>query len=355
MFNRVSRVAGLMLAATLVGPCLQASADTTSPSTTPTTSASITTSTGSSSSTTDPGAEPTLTPAELQAQIDRANELRDQLVAGNTRIAALLETLDKSTAKANAALEAYGKARTEEQEATAEAKRQHEIAAALQDRLDEARNDLRSWAVDVYTQGGNWAESLSYLDALAKSADHSSNPLSDLDYLTDNRVRSVQDLREIAVQQKLASMKADAALDLATGRVIGELHRRHRSSEFLKFLRTIEQSVPPELDIHLVMDNYGTHKSPTVKAWFARHPRYHLHFTPTSGSWLNLVERWFGILSQRQIKRGSHRSTLELEKAIRNFLEAHNEDPKPFVWHKSADEIIESVGRFCSRINASVH
>ena len=146
-----------------------------------------------------------------------------------------------------------------------------------------------------------------------------------------------------------------AALDLATGRVIGELHRRHRSSEFLKFLRTIEQSVPPELDIHLVMDNYGTHKSPTVKAWFARHPRYHLHFTPTSGSWLNLVERWFAILSQRQIKRGSHRSTLELEKAIRNFLDVHNQDPKPFVWHKTADEIIESVGHFCMRINASVH
>ena len=146
-----------------------------------------------------------------------------------------------------------------------------------------------------------------------------------------------------------------AALDLATGKVIGELHRRHRSSEFLKFLRTIEQSVPPQLDIHLVMDNYGTHKSPTVKAWFARHPRYHLHFTPTSGSWLNLVERWFAILSQRQIKRGSHRSTLELEKAIRNFLDVHNQDPKPFVWHKTADEIIESVGRFCTRINASVH
>ena len=146
-----------------------------------------------------------------------------------------------------------------------------------------------------------------------------------------------------------------AALDLATGKVIGQLHRRHRSSEFLKFLRTIEHSVPPELDIHLVMDNYGTHKSPTVKAWFARHPRYHLHFTPTSGSWLNLVERWFAILSQRQIKRGSHRSTLELEKAIRNFLDVHNQQPKPFVWHKTADEIIESVGRFCKRINASVH
>jgi transposase len=113
--------------------------------------------------------------------------------------------------------------------------------------------------------------------------------------------------------------------------------------------------VPPELDIHLVMDNYGTHKSPTVKAWFARHPRYHLHFTPTSGSWLNLVERWFAILSQRQIKRGSHRSTLELERAIRHFLDVHNQDPKPFVWHKTADEIIESVKRFCTRINASVH
>jgi transposase len=98
-------------------------------------------------------------------------------------------------------------------------------------------------------------------------------------------------------------------LDLATGQIIGELHRRHRSAEFLKFLRTIDQNVPSELDIHLVMDNYGTHKSPTVKAWFARNPRFHLHFSPTSGSWLNLVERRFALLSQRQIKRGSHRST----------------------------------------------
>ena len=146
-----------------------------------------------------------------------------------------------------------------------------------------------------------------------------------------------------------------AALDIATGKVIGALHRRHRSGEFLQFLRTIDQSVPQELDIHLVMDNYGTHKTPTVKAWFARHPRFHLHFTPTSGSWLNLVERWFGLLSQRQIKRGSHRSTIELEKAIRHYLALHNDNPKPFVWHKSADQIIESVGRFCTRINDSVH
>jgi transposase len=146
-----------------------------------------------------------------------------------------------------------------------------------------------------------------------------------------------------------------AALDLASGAVIGELHRRHRGSEFLKFLRTIEHSVPPELDIHLVMDNYGTHKTPAVRAWFARHPRFHLHFTPTSGSWLNLVERWFALLSERQIKRGSHRSTIELEQAIRHYLAVYNQEPTPFVWHKTADQIIESVGRFCKRINDSVH
>lgn len=146
-----------------------------------------------------------------------------------------------------------------------------------------------------------------------------------------------------------------AALDLATGHVIGELHRRHRTTEFLKFLRTIEDTVPPELDIHLVMDNYGTHKTPSVRNWFARHPRFHLHFTPTSSSWLNLVERWFALLTERQIKRGSHRSTIELEGAIRHYLDLYNEDPTPFVWHKTADQIIESVGRFCTRINDSGH
>ena len=138
--------------------------------------------------------------------------------------------------------------------------------------------------------------------------------------------------------------------ELATGKVIGELHRRHRSSEFLKFLRTIDQNVPQALHIHLVIDNYGTHKTPAVTAWFARHPRFLLDFTPTSGSWLNLVERWFALLSQRQIKRGSHRSTVELEQAIRHYLKIHNDNPKPFVWHKSAEEIIESVARFCTRI-----
>jgi len=146
-----------------------------------------------------------------------------------------------------------------------------------------------------------------------------------------------------------------AALDFATGQVIGELHRRHRGSAFLKFLRTIEHSVPSALDIHLVMDNYGTHKTPAVRAWCARHPRFHLHFTPTSGSWLNLVERWFALLSERQIKRGSHRSTIELEQAIRQYLKIYNQQPTPFAWHKTADQIIESVGRICTRINDSLH
>ena len=144
-----------------------------------------------------------------------------------------------------------------------------------------------------------------------------------------------------------------AALELATGKVIGQLHRRHRSNEFLKFLRTIDQNVPATLDVHLILDNYGTHKTPAVKRWLVRHPRFHAHFTPTSASWLNLVERWFALLTERQIKRGSHRSTQELEQAIRDYLAIYNKEPKPFVWTKSADEILQSVARFCKRINDS--
>lgn len=146
-----------------------------------------------------------------------------------------------------------------------------------------------------------------------------------------------------------------AALELATGRVIGQLRRRHRSNEFLRFLRRIDQNVPAALAVHLILDNYGTHKTPTVKRWLTRHPRFHVHFTPTSASWLNLVERWFALLTERQIKRGSHRSTWELEQAIRDYLAIYNKDPKPFVWTKSADEILQSVARFCKRINDSGH
>ena len=146
-----------------------------------------------------------------------------------------------------------------------------------------------------------------------------------------------------------------AALDIATGEVIGELHRRHRSAEFLQFLRTIDTNVPAHLDIHLVMDNYGTHKTPTIKAWFARHPRFHVHFTPTSASWLNQVERWFATLTEKYIRRGTHRSTRQLEQAIKQYLNINNSNPKPFVWAKSADDILASIERFCLRISNSRH
>ena len=146
-----------------------------------------------------------------------------------------------------------------------------------------------------------------------------------------------------------------AALNIATGKVIGELHRRHRSREFLQFLRTIDEAVPKKLDVHLVMDNYGTHKTPTVKRWLARNPRFHAHFTPTSASWLNQVERWFATLTERQIRRGTHRSTVELENAIRHYLSINNRDPKPFVWTKTADQILESIKRFCMRTSNSGH
>ena len=144
-----------------------------------------------------------------------------------------------------------------------------------------------------------------------------------------------------------------AALDIATGEVIGEMHRRHRSSEFLQFLRTIEANVPAQLDVHLVMDNYGTHKTPAIKAWLVRHPKFSVHFTPTFASWLNQVERWFATLTQNYIRRGTHCSTRELEQAIRKYLQVHNADPKPFVWTKSADDILASVERFCLRTSNS--
>ncbi len=146
-----------------------------------------------------------------------------------------------------------------------------------------------------------------------------------------------------------------AALDVATGTVIGECHRRHRSREFQRFLDTIDTLVPADLDVHLILDNYGTHKTAHIRRWLARHPRFHVHFTPTSASWLNLVERWFAMLTEKQIKRGTHRSTRALETAIREYLAISNETPKPFVWTKTADEILASVARFCQRISNSGH
>ena len=140
-----------------------------------------------------------------------------------------------------------------------------------------------------------------------------------------------------------------AALDVKTGKVVAELHRRHRSTEFRKFLDHIDASVPAYLDVHVIMDNYGTHKTPLIRNWFAKRPRFHMHFTPTYGSWLNLVERWFAELTSKQLRRGVHRSVRALETAIRTFIDAHNEDGKPFVWTKTADEILASIARFAQR------
>jgi len=142
-----------------------------------------------------------------------------------------------------------------------------------------------------------------------------------------------------------------AALDVATGKVIGQLKRRHRSAEFLQFLKAIDAAVPADQDIHLIMDNDGTHKTDKVRTWFAVHPRYHVHFTPTSASWLNLVERFFGQISEQWIKRNAHTSVADLEQSIRDYIDRHNADPKPFVWHKSADTILASVARAAAKIN----
>jgi transposase/AraC-like DNA-binding protein len=146
-----------------------------------------------------------------------------------------------------------------------------------------------------------------------------------------------------------------AAFDIADGTVIGELHRQHRATEFKKFLITIDKTVPAELDIHLVCDNYGTHKTPAVKAWLARHPRFHLHFTPTSSSWINQVERWFGFLTEQKIKRGAHKSVRALENDIRAWITDWNTHPRPFLWTKTAEEILDSLARFCRRTSGAGH
>ncbi len=146
-----------------------------------------------------------------------------------------------------------------------------------------------------------------------------------------------------------------AALDVASGKVIGETHRRHRSAEFKSFLDRIEAEVPEELDVHLVMDNYSTHKTPLIKRWLLRRPRFQVHFTPTYSSWINQVERWFSLLTEKQLRRGSHTSTRQLEDAIRLYLATSNESAKPFAWTKTADEILSSIARFCQRTSVTGH
>ena len=146
-----------------------------------------------------------------------------------------------------------------------------------------------------------------------------------------------------------------AAFNTADGTVISSLHRRHRSIEFKKFLAKIDDTVPADLDVHLVCDNYGTHKSPAVKAWLAKHPRFHLHFTPTYSSWINQVERFFAYITADLLQRSDHRSVHALETDIRAWIEAWNDNPKPFIWTKTADQILEKLGRLLQRINGGGH
>jgi transposase len=146
-----------------------------------------------------------------------------------------------------------------------------------------------------------------------------------------------------------------AALDISSGTVISSLHSRHRAIEFRKFLAKIDAEVPAEFAVHVVLDNASTHKTPAVKRWLLAHPRFVLHFTPTSSSWLNLVERWFGELTTKKLQRGTHRSVRALNADIRNWIQTWNANPRPYVWTKTADQILDSISRYCTRINDSRH
>jgi transposase len=146
-----------------------------------------------------------------------------------------------------------------------------------------------------------------------------------------------------------------AALNVQSGEVIGSLHQRHRAVEFLKFLKRIDANVPAQLDVHLVLDNASSHKTPAVSRWLHQHPRFRLHFTPTSSSWINLVERWFSELTTKLLRRGAHRSVRALNAEIRSWIDKWNENPQPYVWTKTADQILDSIRRYCTRINAAGH
>jgi transposase len=146
-----------------------------------------------------------------------------------------------------------------------------------------------------------------------------------------------------------------AALDITTGKVIGSLHSRHRAIEFKRFLQTLDREVPAQLDIHLVLDNSSTHKTPAIKTWLAAHPRFVVHFTPTSSSWLNLVERWFAELTNKKLRRSAHTSVRALNTDIRAWIQTWNENPRPYVWTKTTDQILESITTYCNRINETAH
>jgi transposase len=140
-----------------------------------------------------------------------------------------------------------------------------------------------------------------------------------------------------------------AALNAKTSEVITQFHQRHRSVQFREFLDLIDTQVPRNVDIHIIMDNYGTHKTPLIRHWFAKRPRFHVHFTPTYGSWLSLVERWFAELTNKQLRRGAYKSVPQLKAAIQEFIDTHQANPKPFVWTKTADRILASIARFAQR------
>jgi transposase len=146
-----------------------------------------------------------------------------------------------------------------------------------------------------------------------------------------------------------------AALDVASGKVITTMTARHRASEFIAFLKKIDASVPDDLAVHVVLDNVSTHKTPAVRRWLLRHPRFELHFTPTYSSWLNLVERWFAELTTKWLRRSTHRSVRDLTASIRTWTTNWNDDPRPFIWHKTADEILDSLAQYCQRTNGSGH
>jgi transposase len=160
-------------------------------------------------------------------------------------------------------------------------------------------------------------------------------------------------LRQTHDYRRFGTTNLYAALNLASGQVIADLSPRHRSQEFIKFLKLIDHEVPKNLEVHVVVDNSSTHKTPTVKNWLLAHPRFVFHFTPTYSSWMNLVERWFGELTTKWLKRGTHRSVRELIASIRTWIATWNENPRPYVWHKTADQILETLAAYCQRINAS--
>jgi transposase/transcriptional regulator with XRE-family HTH domain len=146
-----------------------------------------------------------------------------------------------------------------------------------------------------------------------------------------------------------------AAFNIADGTIISELHRKHRATEYLKFLRAIDKAVPAELDVHIVCDNLATHKTPAVNEWIARHPRFHIHFTPTGSSWINQVERWFAYLTTQMLQRGIHKSVQALETDVRTWIEQWNANPRPFAWTKTAEEILDSLARYLQRISGGEH